>query len=84
MTGLHLISTQTDPSPVLFPYPPTQSKHCHLLWHKFERSLFLRGEKATPDSLPYFVYIELPYVQQTSGYSYVFKKKIFNVRYTAR
>lgn len=46
---------------------------------------FLRGEKATPDSLPYFVYIELPYVQQTSGYSYVFKKKkIFNVRYTAR
>lgn len=43
MTGLHLISTQTDPSPVLFPYPPTQSKHCHLLWHKFERSLFFKG-----------------------------------------
>lgn len=52
---------------------PTQSKHYHPLWQKLERSLFL--EKANTDYLPYFVYIELSYIQKTRRYSYVFKKK---------
>lgn len=84
MTGLHLMSTQTDPSPVLFPYPPAQSKHYHLLWHKFERSpIFKGGESNSRHSTLLCVYRVILCITD-KRILLCLQEKIFNVRYTAR